>query len=350
MLLHNAIELKRNLFRDVFEYREVATVGANSAPVSVWMDPAGMDEIKKTSNHSSFLRDVAVGIAPPNPHQHNQNDQFSLVAYIQDRRLLNSTFMDDVRRQARGEINVKFVGRIRQTAGTRNRPVSLGSSISHFRGTFGTLGCVTRLGDGALCLLSNNHILALVDRARIGDQIIQPGKTHFGRHPSDCVGTLLKTVPINIGGVLPNYVDCALAIRLPNIDFDHSTIRANRNLRGISGIPVATGLPVFKRGAASDDTDGTVHAFDIDNLLVSMSASGNQTIARFDNQIAISGTGDGAFSKPGDSGSLITDQDDRAVGLLFANSSTGGGNGRGLTFANPIEQVFNALDCTIYLG
>lgn len=43
------------------------------------------------------------------------------------------------------------------------------------------------------------------------------------------------------------------------------------------------------------------------------------------------------FSRPGDSGAVILDEEDVAVGLLFA------GNSKGVTFANPLGTVFQCL-------
>ena len=58
----------------------------------------------------------------------------------------------------------------------------------------------------------------------------------------------------------------------------------------------------------------------------------------FHGQITIQG-GFGVFSRGGDSGSLVVEaQSNRPVGLLFA------GNPQGVTFANPIQQVIQALD------
>ena len=48
-----------------------------------------------------------------------------------------------------------------------------------------------------------------------------------------------------------------------------------------------------------------------------------------------------AFSDAGDSGSLIVDDQLRAIGLLFAGGDEGGSNKKGLTYANPIEQVLD---------
>ena len=81
-------------------------------------------------------------------------------------------------------------------------------------------------------------------------------------------------------------------------------------------------------------------AFDLDNVVVNYDI-GN---LRFDGQIEIEGAGTTGFSDGGDSGSLIwTTGDHLAVGLLFAGGDTGGSNGQGLTFANPIGDVLDRL-------
>lgn len=45
----------------------------------------------------------------------------------------------------------------------------------------------------------------------------------------------------------------------------------------------------------------------------------------------------------GDSGSLIVDAERKTVALLFALSDLGGSNGKGLTYANPIDAVLKVL-------
>ena len=40
---------------------------------------------------------------------------------------------------------------------------------------------------------------------------------------------------------------------------------------------------------------------------------------------------------------MIVDDQLRAIGLLFAGGNVGGSNGQGLTFANPIGAVLDAL-------
>jgi hypothetical protein len=59
--------------------------------------------------------------------------------------------------------------------------------------------------------------------------------------------------------------------------------------------------------------------------------------------LEIEGAAADAFSAGGDSGSLIVDEDHKAVALLFAGGDVGGANGKGLTYANPIRAVLDAL-------
>ena len=67
----------------------------------------------------------------------------------------------------------------------------------------------------------------------------------------------------------------------------------------------------------------------------------------FDDQIEVEGVGDDQFSRGGDSGSLVYREDGVALGLLFAGSETGGENGSGLTYLNPIDAVLDALGATL---
>ena len=71
------------------------------------------------------------------------------------------------------------------------------------------------------------------------------------------------------------------------------------------------------------------------------------TPAAFANQIEIESTGTGPFSRGGDSGSLVYRVDGVALGLLFAGSESGGDNGTGLTYVNPIEAVLSAFGATL---
>jgi len=107
-----------------------------------------------------------------------------------------------------------------------------------------------------------------------------------------------------------------------------------------AGAPLDIGDNVSKVGRTTGLTHGRVTAIELDNVVVGYDI-GN---LRFDGQIEIEGAGEGAFSQGGDSGSLIVNAERKAVALLFAGGDQGGSNGRGLTYGNPIDKVFDSLE------
>ncbi|MEJ7591583.1 MAG: hypothetical protein WKF77_08540 [Planctomycetaceae bacterium] len=110
-------------------------------------------------------------------------------------------------------------------------------------------------------------------------------------------------------------------------------------LKGLGSEFLDEGAIVRKVGRTTGETTGRVTAFELDNVVVDYDI-GN---LRFDNQIEIEGTGTKAFSDGGDSGSLIFDEGNLGVGLLFAGGDSGGSNNMGLTYANPLKAVLYAL-------
>jgi hypothetical protein len=145
-----------------------------------------------------------------------------------------------------------------------------------------------------------------------------------------------------------NLIDAALAAVAAGVDIDAGLLRAilagqDRQLAGLGPEFVDEGTVVHKIGRTTGATEGRVTAFDLDNVVVAYD-TGN---LRFDNQIEIEGSGNAAFSDGGDSGSLIVDGEMRAIALLFAGGDTGGSNGLGLTYANPIRTVLSSLNATL---
>ena len=88
-------------------------------------------------------------------------------------------------------IDIEEVGEIVPQMYTRRypRPVRCGVSIGHPQVTAGTLGCLVVLNNNRLCLLSNNHVIANSNNARIGDPIIQPGRVDGGVVPGDRIAS-----------------------------------------------------------------------------------------------------------------------------------------------------------------
>jgi hypothetical protein len=281
-------------------------------------------------------RTLALGIAP-------RGREFRLAIRVQHRAMENSPEIELMRRRAKGEVDVRYVGRVVKSAKPwhqkRNRPLRIGGSVGHFKITAGTLGCFVRarIGD-ALHILTNNHVLADENRAKVGDAILQPGAFDAGQNPADAIGKLAKFEKLNRVGV--NLVDCAIASLNDKIKISIKKLQGLGNLAGVGSAFVDAGTRVGKVGRTTGLTRGRVTAFELDNVVVGYDI-GN---LRFDNQIEIEGAETGPFSQGGDSGSLIVDEDLQAVALLFAGGDQGGTNGQGLTYANPIQKVLDSLD------
>jgi hypothetical protein len=222
-----------------------------------------------------------------------------------------------------------------QSRTIRWRPAPGGVSIGHFRITAGTLGVVARRS-GARVILSNNHVLANSNAASIGDPILQPGP-YDGGTAADRIGSLEAFVPIVFDGFLDwllslfgisrpvrNVVDAAVARPASDGDVSDEILEIGT----VSGTASADiGLRVRKSGRTTGLTEGRVTA-----IAATVRVSyGLTRVARFRDQIVTT-----AISQGGDSGSLVVDTGNRAVGLLFAGSSN-------TTILNPIAHVESLL-------
>lgn len=247
--------------------------------------------------------------------------------------------------------DVRRTGRIRPLRGTvpaprppvvtaqalgetgRVRPLRPGVSIAHVDVSAGTLGAFVTV-DGVVHALSNYHVLAGSPRAQVGDLVLQPGPADGGTAPADRVGTLAATVPLTPGRV--GTVDAAIAL------LDDPEVDATYPVGTITTTAVAVGgEQVAKVGRTTAVTHGRVTAIELDEVVVGYGEELGEL--RFDDQLEVESTGTGPFSRGGDSGSLVYREDGVALGLLFAGSETGGENGTGLTYVNPIDAVLTAL-------
>ena len=259
--------------------------------------------------------------------------------------------------EAGSEVDVRRTGRIRplvapmrRRAATaeqlRVRPLRPGVSIAHVDVTAGTLGAFVRRRGPAppaaeVLALSNSHVLARSGLAASGDIVVQPGPADGGGAPGDRVGVLDTAVPLHAEAA--NTADAALALLDdPKVELSYPA----GLLAGISG--VLGSEEVEKVGRTTGTTRGLVTAIEVDDLVIDYGAPIGGL--RFDGQIEVGGAGDGAFSRGGDSGSLVYLPATRqAVGLLFAGSETGGENGTGLTYLNPVDRVLETLAVDLML-
>jgi hypothetical protein len=207
----------------------------------------------------------------------------------------------------------------------RIRPVEGGYSVGHYQitaGTYATAVCDVQPFPGVplrYYVLSNNHVLANSNNARIGDPILQPGPFDGGVVARDTIARLSRWVTIQFGPNTINYVDAAVA----QGEF-HVLDREIYWIGYVRGaIAPAVGMLVQKTGRTTNHTTGRITAI---NATVNVNYGGGQ-VARFVNQIVTSN-----MSAGGDSGSLLLDLENRAVGLLFAGSSA-------VTIHNDIRYV-----------
>jgi hypothetical protein len=229
----------------------------------------------------------------------------------------------------------------------RARPAEGGYSVGHFKITAGTIAtCVYDLLPGAATgsrpkpgvgmpqrfyVLSNNHVLANVNAAMVGDPILQPGPFDGGTFPADLIARLSRFIPITLEPPTPrilhrNLVDAAVAEgQFHDLDREIYWGGYVRGWRRRAN--VAVGSIVQKTGRTTNFTTGRITAI---NATVDVGFGGGR-IGRFQDQIITTN-----MSAGGDSGSLITTPDEVAVGLLFAGSSVA-------TIANQIENVRSLL-------
>lgn len=217
---------------------------------------------------------------------------------------------------------------------SRLRPAPCGVSVGHPGVTAGTIGALVRNSgrqdDGRRYILSNNHVLANANNASIGDPIFQPGRLDGGIPLMNQIGHLARFVPIRFDGG-ENKADCALA------EVDPATVLSEVCSIGVvrGTVLASRNMIAFKHGRTTGLTRGVVTDIDAD-IRVDYPGNGE---AFFTNTIVVRGVPPTIpFSDGGDSGSIILDSRQRAVGLLFA-----GVGARDVTFANPIRPVLRKL-------
>jgi hypothetical protein len=235
-------------------------------------------------------------------------------------------------------VDTVVIGRVYALALTTSRlprPVPIGVSAGHPAITAGTIGCRVK-GGGKIYDLSNNHVFANENRARIGDNILQPGRYDGGVNPRDAIGTLAAFEPIKFDGSI-NTIDAALAIGTTST-MARVTPTGGYGMPKITPAAAYVGMPVQKFGRTTGLTTGRVYAL---NATVRVGYSSGTAV--FAKQIVIT---PGTFSAGGDSGSLIVTKsvtnstNARPVGLLFAGSSA-------YTIANPISLVLSRFGVAV---
>jgi hypothetical protein len=200
-----------------------------------------------------------------------------------------------------------------------------------FAGTLGAI--VTDNSTGDPLLLSNYHVLAVDEEGGPGDPIAQPSRVDGGTCPEHVVGEFVR-------GHFGDNVDCAVAsdtnreIACQIVEIGAVTWTAEAIL----------GMHVRKRGRTTVLTYGIVDSID---LTTRVDYEGFLETTVFRNQIGVTADTEHntVYSLPGDSGSVLVDDQNRIVGLHFAGDEDGE-----YGIANPIGLVLTALDIAVCTG
>lgn len=245
------------------------------------------------------------------------------------------------------------------------RPLSLGASIGLVGGGAGSLGAFVSYrppisGSGRKRripqhqgILSNNHVLALVDRAEFGDLVYQPGFPHQKPILGETkVAKLSRTVAIARN--TSNNFDAAVAELLAGVNHDgnvipdHFPYQRQRLEREQDWNVLQPGQKVCKIGCRTGFTRGTVSAVAVDGLTVSV---GRNFLAVFDNVLEVRWESNRKpFTRPGDSGSLVFTEDGLIpIGLHFAGGriQKSGRSWIGVSYACSLKGILTAFDARL---
>jgi len=327
-----------------------------------------ISQLKKKQQKKLFKKMNVVGVGIGYKETETElTDELSLKVLVQEKLKPEALSSKDlVPKEFDGiKTDVINVGKVVAYQSPRDkwRPAPAGVSIGHYAITSGTLGMIVRdLRTDEKLILSNNHVLANCNDARVGDDILQPAPADGGKKNQDKIADLLRFQALQYKGGnndpgtpsncpvaqfftsimnafatatgsstrvqavahnSENLIDAAVARPI-----NDSVISTEVNGIGqITGTASATpGMQVKKSGRTTGVTSNQVVVID-----TSIEVGYGSRVARFEHQIM---TND--MSNPGDSGSALLDEQNRVVGLLFSGSDVA-------TFFNPIDTVFSIL-------
>lgn len=217
----------------------------------------------------------------------------------------------------------------------RIRPVPGGYSIGSSEVPLGgTMSCMVH-HNGEYYILGCNHFLAFFNTLPLGTSIIQPSLNDHGVAPRDTVAALYKFIPLQLVTSThssENYVDCAIA-KISNMSLVSNKIALLGAIHKI--ILPSLDQSVRKVGKTTGITYGYVTAF---HATTRLNISTTKELI-FKDQIITT-----AMADKGDSGSLLMDLNNNAVGMIV------GGSIKSKTTVTPITTVLNSLNVELVTG
>ncbi|KFE58467.1 hypothetical protein [Hyalangium minutum] len=320
---------------------ELDRIAAGEVTPLMEMMSATMDSrTKALAPYHLVPHGVALGVAVG-----SEIDDYRLALRIQVQSPASTSFTSYAVGLARNEADVRSIGLLTlgrdASAGMppyceEVRPIKPGYSIGHPIVGAGTIGALVEDQNGRHGILSNSHILAVAGLATKRDNILQPGALDGGREPANVVASLERFVSLERGRGGSNVVDAAYALLKNGVRLD-PTYDGKPMQRVVPARELAENMNVWKLGRSTGKTRGKVSVVNCDNLQVRLGG----VIYSFDDQLEVES--DSPFSQEGDSGAVVLNDKDEGIGLLLTGSERGGSNGKGLTYANPLETVLKNL-------
>jgi len=195
----------------------------------------------------------------------------------------------------------------------RWRPAPGGVSVGHPNVTAGTL-TIPCLQEGIIVGLSNNHVIANNDEAKIGDPIYQPGVVDGGTS-EDEIGTLIDFEPISNG--IPN-MDAAIFRFQNEKDAKFELLEIGALQPGL--VEAYLGQRCRKSGRTTGVTNVIVTVV---HAIVKVSYGHGRVVTLVDQIIADKAPGESRAIQGGDSGSAMVNESNQLVGLCFAGAYNG---------------------------
>jgi hypothetical protein len=219
----------------------------------------------------------------------------------------------------------------------------------------GTMGALVQDAQGTVFGLTNNHVTGDCNFSDLHSPILAPG--HIDVQPKGVdpftIGYHSKTLPMVPGS--PDNVSAAENSDAAIFQIkDPATVSSKQGVyhdTPVKTMPLMDGMSVDKVGRTTGLRQGKVVAqvvgFEPCQYSVNY-LNGGKTLVYFESPfIVFDSLGQGRFSEPGDSGSLVTTMhqgERRAAGLLYA------GNTEGYTFVLPIEPILSSLGVSLISG
>jgi hypothetical protein len=235
--------------------------------------------------------------------------------------------------------DVRAVGKARLEAlVSATRPARPGYDLGNELGGSGTLTCVVEdRATGKRLGLSCAHVIAPEGAssvgASVGGAVYCPSLSNaedldvLAEAP---IGSLYRVAPLGFDpSNAATNVDAATFEPDTADLLDIRIAQLGTSPKGVNGKPIV-GHKVRKVGAVSEQTYGCIEA-----LCLCAKVPYGTKLATFINQIGIT-----SFTRPGDSGSLVLDEDGFAIGIHFASFD-------GMSVCTPIKRVLDALDCVL---